>query len=167
MKVLNTTSLFRSSILNGKSRNATSASPNWHKPFFSSKVNEIPLEAQFKNPIVAKLWAARQEAKQRLTLSDTGSTNSTDVSRAAAAVVHEGRPVVGEEMRGRHPSESATEITYPFSNDLILREAYQSPWGEMRIGKVRVKCEYHFLQVPHHHSLHSGSMISCPSSAPG
>ncbi len=105
---------------------------------FSSKTtNEIPLEAQFKNPIVAKLWAARQEAKQRLSLSDTGSTSSTDVSRAAAAVLQEGRTSSGE-MRGRTPSESATEIMYPFSNDLILREAYQSPWGEMRIGKVSI-----------------------------
>lgn len=95
------------------------------------------MEAHFKNPIVAKLWAARQEAKRRLSLSDTGSTNSTDVSRAAAQLIHEGHTVV-EKMRGRTPSESATEITYPFSDDLILREAYQNPWGEMRIGKVRM-----------------------------
>lgn len=135
---MNMPRLFKSSSVLGKLRNVASASQELHKHLFTSKANEIPLEAQFKNPIVAKLWAARQEAKQRLSLSDTGSTSSTDVSRAAAAVLEEGRPVVEDEMRGRQPSESATEIMYPFSNDLILREAYQSPWGEMRIGKVRV-----------------------------
>lgn len=130
MKLLNIARLLKSQSLRGKSRNRVH--------LLSSKANEIPLEAQFKNPIVAKLWAARQEAKQRLSLSDTGSTSTTDVSRAAAAVLQEGRSSVVEEIRGRNPSESATEIMYPFSNDLILREAYQSPWGEMRIGKVCV-----------------------------
>jgi hypothetical protein len=130
--------LLKCNALRGKGRNIGASLHFLRVHLFSSKTtNEIPLEAQFKNPIVAKLWAARQEAKQRLSLSDTGSTSSTDVSRAAAAVLQEGRTSSGE-MRGRTPSESATEIMYPFSNDLILREAYQSPWGEMRIGKVSI-----------------------------
>ncbi len=129
--------LLKSNTLHGNGRRIGASFQNLRFQLSSKATNEIPLEAQFKNPIVAKLWAARQEAKQRLSLSDTGSTSSTDVSRAAAAVLQEGRSS-SNELRGRTPSESATEIMYPFSNDLILREAYQSPWGEMRIGKVSV-----------------------------
>ncbi|GAB4823181.1 hypothetical protein N2152v2_010227, partial [Parachlorella kessleri] len=31
---------------------------------------------------------------------------------------------------------NSTVINYPFSSDLILREHYRSPWGEVRLGRV-------------------------------
>ena len=102
---------------------------------------DVPLEAHFKNPIVATLWAARQEAKMRLGLSDDsrgGGSHTTDVTKAAAQVIAAGKST--DEIvtdRGKAPSESRTEISYLFSTDEILREAYQNPWGEMRFGKVR------------------------------
>lgn len=103
---------------------------------------DVPLEAHFKNPIVAKLWAARQEAKTRLGLSDDsrgGGSNTTDVTKAAAQVMAAGKSMEDGVVptRGKTPSESRTEISYLFSKDEILKEAYQNPWGEMRFGKVR------------------------------
>ena len=118
----------------------------------------IPLEAHFKNPIVATLWAARQEAKLRLGLSDDsrgGGSNTTDVTKAAAQIMAAGKPAAAEVVvgssptssatlqqqedsatRAKTPAESKTEISYAFSTDEILKEAYQNPWGEMRFGKV-------------------------------
>jgi hypothetical protein len=108
---------------------------------------DIPIEAHFKNPIVATLWAARQEAKLRLGLSDDsrgGGSNTTDVTKAAAQVMAAGKP--NETTTSTAPpdalplaktsAESQTEISYSFSTDQILKEAYQNPWGEMRFGKV-------------------------------
>lgn len=98
----------------------------------------IPIQAEFKNPIVATLWAARQEAKQRLGLSDSsigGGADTTDVTKAAAKMLQQNK--VGEEhSKGKPPSASKTEISYPFSTDEILKEGYENPWGEMRFGKV-------------------------------
>lgn len=100
--------------------------------------NSIPIEGQFKNPIVAKLWAARLEAKARLGLSDGksgGGSSTTDVTKAAAQVVQGGKDEE-QASEGKAPSESTTEISYPFSTDEILKEGYANPWGEMRFGKV-------------------------------
>jgi hypothetical protein len=109
---------------------------------------DVPLEAHFKNPIVATLWAARQEAKLRLGLSDDsrgGGSHTTDVTKAAAQVIAAGKStedmaITTTTSRGKAPSESRTEISYLFSKDEILKEAYQNPWGEMRFGKVRTQC---------------------------
>lgn len=109
---------------------------------------DIPLEAHFKNPIVATLWAARQEAKLRLGLSDDsrgGGSNTTEVTKAAAQIMAAGKPNETTTSTTTPPdalalaktsAESQTEISYSFSTDQILKEAYQNPWGEMRFGKV-------------------------------
>ncbi|KAI2507631.1 acyl-CoA hydrolase [Fragilaria crotonensis] len=109
---------------------------------------DIPLEAHFKNPIVATLWAARQEAKLRLGLSDDsrgGGSNTTEVTKAAAQIMAAGKPNETTTSTTTPPdalalaktsAESQTEISYSFSTDQILKEAYQNPWGEMRFGKI-------------------------------
>jgi hypothetical protein len=107
----------------------------------TNSIKKVPIQAEFKNPIVATLWAARQEAKQRLGLSDDsrgGGTSTTDVTKAAAKMLQASK--LGDEASpsnaGKTPRESMTEISYPFSTDEILKETYQNPWGEMRFGKV-------------------------------
>lgn len=68
--------------------------------------------SQLKGPIVNRLWTARAAAK---------------------------RAVEGVEIdmdRPRPPSESVTKISYDFSRDEFLREAYRNPFGQMRFGKV-------------------------------
>lgn len=99
---------------------------------------------------MATLWAARQEAKFRLGLSDDsrgGGSNTTEVTKAAAQIIAAGKPVATtagagdattNNIRAKTPAESRTEISYAFSTDQILKEAYQNPWGEMRFGKVSV-----------------------------
>lgn len=93
------------------------------------------MQGQFKNPIVAKLWAMRQDAKERLALADDGSTSTTQVTEAAAAALRE--PKVCQGKTSKTPFESATAISYPFSADEFLKESYRNPWGQMRFGKVR------------------------------
>ena len=87
---------------------------------------DVPIEAQFKNPIVSKLWSARQEAKQRLRIATETSSNDGNQNVTTSDCV----------PPSKSPSESQTEISYPFSTEEILKEAYQNPWGEMRFGKI-------------------------------
>ncbi len=60
------------------------------------------------NPIVRELWEQRQQYGER--------------NEANAEF--------------KHPSHSKTTIDYNFKSDEFLREAYQSPGGTMRFGKV-------------------------------
>jgi len=78
-----------------------------------SKHKEALLVSLFKNPIVHQLWTARKEAKAR-----RGGGSKEDVSE------------------GKTPSESRVEVSYPFSTDELLQEAYRNPWGQMRLGKM-------------------------------
>lgn len=109
-----------------------SSSDNNHNHETATK---IPIQGQFKNPIVAKLWAMRTHAKERLHLSDDGSTSTTQVTEAAVAALREPK-VLCEGKRSKTPSDSATEISYPFSTDEFLLESYINPWGEVRFGKI-------------------------------
>ena len=96
---------------------------------------KIPMQGQFKNPIVAKLWAMRHDAKERLGLTDDGTTSTTEITQAAQAVMNEPKekhPFVLQKT----PAESATAISYPFSTDEFLLESYRNPWGQMRFGKI-------------------------------
>jgi acyl-coenzyme A thioesterase 9 len=68
--------------------------------------------SRLKGPIVNRLWTAR----------------------AAAKLAVEGVHI--DMDRPRPPSESVTRISYDFSKDELLREAYRNPWGQMRFGKV-------------------------------
>jgi hypothetical protein len=100
------------------------------------------VQGKFKNPIVDKLWAARQEARTMMGL--TVSTSSvTDVTKAAAAELREGK--VDEQKdgaSGKTPAASMQSISYPFSTDDFLLETYRNPWGQMRFGKVRLLRSY-------------------------
>jgi acyl-coenzyme A thioesterase 9 len=101
---------------------------------------KVPLAGQFKNPIVQRLWAAREDAKSRLGYSgDRGEgTSVTPVSRAAAAIIHEGHVEATPPNlpKSKAPRESMTEISYPLSTDEFLLESYRNPWGQMRFGKI-------------------------------
>ena len=99
---------------------------------------DVPIQTILKNPIVAQLWKARHEAKQRLSLTDStqqgGSSQTTELTKAAAALLHQGKlPSIA---KGKPASESETTIEYPFESDEFLRETYVNPWGTMRFGKV-------------------------------
>jgi acyl-coenzyme A thioesterase 9 len=78
----------------------------------------------FKNPIVHQLWTARQEAKERSALARQANKDQTGNTGSAAISI------------GKAPSESRVEVSYPFSTDELLLEAYKNPWGAMRFGKI-------------------------------
>ncbi len=102
------------------------------------------MQGKFKNPIVAKLWTARQEAKAIMGLT-ASSSHVTDVSKAAAAELREGKDNEGDIVpSGKSPEESAQAISYPFSSDEFLQETYRNPWGQMRFGKVRLLWKKYF-----------------------
>lgn len=92
---------------------------------------DVPVHANLKNPIVAQLWKARHEAKQRLSLTDAtqsgGSSQTTDLTKAAAELIRQGKKATGSDG-GKAPRESETSIEYPFSSDEYLRETYRNPW---------------------------------------
>ena len=106
--------------------------------------SDVPVHANLKNPIVAQLWKARHEAKQRLSLTDQtqqgGGSQTTDLTKAAAAVLKEAKKespkTADSSIVGKPPSVSETSIEYPFSTDEYLSETYRNPWGEMRFGKI-------------------------------
>ena len=106
----------------------------WSSSSSDKDSQSVPLQGQFKNPIVAKLWAMRHEAKERLGLTDDGSTSTTQVTEAAAAALR--HPKVPTNKTAKTPSESATSISYPFSTDEFLLESYRNPWHQIRFGKI-------------------------------
>lgn len=90
------------------------------------------MAGHFKNPIVGQLWAARQEAKERqLQKGQEGQEPPTDQPKT--------------------PSQSMTEISYPFSKDNYLLEAYQNPWGFIRMGRVLEDLDAMAGNVAFHH----------------
>jgi len=111
----------------------------------------IPMQGKFKNPIVAKLWTARQEAKAIMGLT-ASSSHVTDVSKAAAAELREGKDNEGDIVpSGKSPEESAQAISYPFSSDEFLQETYRNPWGQMRFGKVLEDLDAMAGNIAFHH----------------
>jgi hypothetical protein len=119
------------------------------------------VQGKFKNPIVDKLWAARQEARAMMGL--TVSTSSvTDVTKAAAAELREGKVDErnkGDGASGKTPAESMQSISYPFSTDDFLLETYRNPWGQMRFGKVRSLRSYIHQPVVIEHEV--GILRTC------
>ena len=75
----------------------------------------------FKNPIVHELWTARQKAKQEL-----------QVKNRTNAAISPQQP----HDSGKSPKDSFVEVSYPFSTDTLLWEAYRNPWGQMRLGRL-------------------------------
>jgi acyl-coenzyme A thioesterase 9 len=93
----------------------------------------------FKNPIVHQLWTERQKAKERQKQKE---------EEAAAAAAKKGKQdtetarttksssTTSSYYDGKTPSQSRVEISYPFTSDVLLVEAYRSPWGRVRLGKI-------------------------------
>ena len=75
----------------------------------------------FKNPIVHELWTARQKAKQELLQGQSQNPNITNEH---------------DDDTGKPPKDSYVEVSYPFSTDALLWEAYRNPWGQMRLGRL-------------------------------
>lgn len=78
-----------------------------------SKTNSLRFVSHLKNPIVHQLWTARGKAKAQANKSDNIDLKTPRV-----------------------PSQSMTQISYPFSSDEFLKETYKNPWGQMRFGKI-------------------------------
>lgn len=95
----------------------------------TTKKDKVPIVGQFKNPIVAKLWAARQELKDRID-PDTPTTPT---------------------LTAKTPSESQTSISYPFSTDEFIAETYRNPWGQMRFGKIMEDLDALAGNIAFHH----------------
>lgn len=85
----------------------------------------------FKNPIVHQLWTARQKAKNK---SLEIKTNRSESSKSTSSSTDERH--ANTELKGKAPSESKVEISYPFATDPLLWESYRNPWGKIRFGKM-------------------------------
>lgn len=82
----------------------------------------------FKNPIVHQLWTERQKAKERQKNKESAAT--------AKNGNQEDEKATSSTTSGKTPSQSRVEISYPFTSDALLVEAYRSPWGRVRLGKM-------------------------------
>ena len=80
-------------------------------------------QTKFMNPIVRELWEQRQRHGTK----------------------HE------PNAEFKHPSHSKTTIDYNFKSNEFLREAYQSPGGTMRFGKVLEDLDALAGNIAHHH----------------
>mmetsp|Transcript_384 Transcript_384/g.555 ORF Transcript_384/g.555 Transcript_384/m.555 type:complete len:450 (-) Transcript_384:190-1539(-) len=78
----------------------------------SEDPDSLKFVSHFKSPIVQQLWLARKKAKANA----TGNADSLPEYRL--------------------PSESMTSVSYPFSTNEFLKEAYRNPWGQVRFGKI-------------------------------
>lgn len=78
----------------------------------NDNVDSLKFVSRFKSPIVQQLWVARQEAK----------ANAAETSTSLPEF--------------RIPSQSMTSISYPFTTNEFLKEAYRNPWGQVRFGKI-------------------------------
>jgi len=95
----------------------------------SSAAATMDVASLFKNPIVQQLWTARQEAKRRRRLP--GGTRDVD------GIPEERTPDMSDvSSTGKPPEASRVEVSYPFSTDPYLQEAYKNPWGQMRFGRL-------------------------------
>ena len=120
---------------------------------------------KFMNPIVRALWEQRQATQQRIrSLADQDSETSRSgiiPQELDATTMTEGRRKKGhfEKVKFRHPSESKTTIDYNFSTDEFLREAYKSPGGAMRFGKVLEDLDALAGNIAFHHVIGGDVML--------
>jgi acyl-coenzyme A thioesterase 9 len=116
----------------------TISQPNDESKISSSNKADTISVSIFKNPIVHELWTARQRAKQELQtkLSHspnhplTTTTTTTSVTQPQQSMTNNHDPI------RKPPQESFVEVSYPFSTDTLLWEAYRNPWGQMRLGRL-------------------------------
>jgi acyl-coenzyme A thioesterase 9 len=85
----------------------------------------------FKNPIVQQLWKAREQAKKLAAIEAARSHKAKGGGRRRKDSAQQ--PQV---PKGKSPQDSQVSVTYQFSTDTYLREAYRNPWGQMRLGRL-------------------------------
>eukprot|EP00557_Chaetoceros_sp_GSL56_P013044 CAMPEP_0176481122 /NCGR_PEP_ID=MMETSP0200_2-20121128/2647_1 /TAXON_ID=947934 /ORGANISM="Chaetoceros sp., Strain GSL56" /LENGTH=483 /DNA_ID=CAMNT_0017877297 /DNA_START=91 /DNA_END=1542 /DNA_ORIENTATION=+ len=136
---------------------SSSSSSILSKPRFSSSSTH---HTKFMNPIVRELWEQRQKTKQRmmsLTDQDSDTTGAGNIQELTANLIHQTQAVhldyTKERPKFRHPSDSKTCIDYNFQTDEFLREAYMSPGGTMRFGKVLEDLDALAGNIAFHHVL--------------
>jgi len=121
--------------------------------------------SKFMNPIVGQLWDQRQISKQRMkSLSDADceTNGSGNLQELAAISIHNGKEEIGgkEIPEFKHPSSSRTAIDYPFSEDHFLREAYGSPGGTMRFGKILEDLDALAGNIAFHHVVGNPMLVT-------
>lgn len=100
------------STTTSKDDEATTTTTNNNSSSEKTKPAAANYTSRLKGPIVNQLWTKRELAKEAV------------------------RNTVIDMERPRPPSESITNISYPFSSDEFLKEQYRNPFGQMRFGKV-------------------------------
>ena len=120
---------------------------------------------KFMNPIVSQLWEQRQLSKQRmmsLTDSDSETTGSGNLQELTAMSIHQGKEKVQSNLipKFKPPSSSRTTIDYPFSQDEFLREAYCSPGGTMRFGKILEDLDALAGNIAFHHVVDNPMLVT-------
>jgi len=118
---------------------------------------------KFMNPIVRELWDQRQATKKRmmsLTDEDSQTTGSGNLQELTANIMKKGKGIPGEKNAGfKHASDSKTSIDYNFKSDEFLREAYKSPGGTMRFGKVLEDLDALAGNIAFHHVIGDNLML--------
>ena len=94
----------------------------------TSSSSTVPVSL-FKNPIVHQLWTARHEAKEKRKQL-RGSSAATKQRRQQQQQQEKQSPA------SKTPEESRVQVIYNFSSNELLLEAYRSPWGQLRFGKL-------------------------------
>ncbi len=139
--------------------------PQQHENGTKSEASKS-FHSKFMNPIVGQLWEQRQLSKQRmmsLTDSDSETTGSGNLQELTAISIHKGKDEeIGAQNipKFKHPSESRTTIDYPFSADDFLREAYCSPGGTMRFGKILEDLDALAGNIAFHHVVGNPMLVT-------
>ena len=110
--------------------------------------------SKFMNPIVGQLWDQRQRLKQRIDSDSEGN-----LQELTASQIHKGKEEESS-PKFKHPSDSRTTIDYPFSTDDFLREAYCSPGGTMRFGKILEDLDALAGNIAFHHVVGNPMLVT-------
>jgi|AntRauTorckE5430_2_1112549.scaffolds.fasta_scaffold00332_6 acyl-coenzyme A thioesterase 9 len=117
----------------------------------SSQTGPTSHHTKFMNPIVRELWEQRQATKDRML-----SLVNQDSEAFGSENLQE---LTDKKVQFRHPSESQTTIDYKFKSDEFLREAYKSPGGTMRFGKVLEDLDALAGNIAFHHVFGDDVML--------
>jgi acyl-coenzyme A thioesterase 9 len=96
----------------------------------TNSTDNLKNEQEASPPAVHELWTARQKAKQELQ-----SKNTSNSSNSHQQHQHQQDQEINDNS-GKPPKDSYVEVSYPFSTDTLLWEAYRNPWGQMRLGRL-------------------------------
>lgn len=102
----------------------------------SSSVQTSSHHSRFQSPIVAKLWEARRESNKYRSKAIFGDDTGWFGIGPQDLKGRKSSQDIEDEPSFKHPKDSLFDATYPFTSDEYLREAYKSPGGTMRFGKV-------------------------------